>query len=338
MNARARVLTAGLWVVSLGVVVPGFSQSPPAPDVPQYPRINLAAGFELDARWPRKPAEFDWKDMPGVAVDAQDQVWVFNRGNVPVQVYGREGNLIRSWGREQVGRAHHIKIDPEGNVWLADIGLHVVRKFTPEGKLLLTLGTPGSAGADAHHLNQPTDMAITPSGDIFVSDGYGNNRVVHFDRQGRFVREWGKLGVRPGEFSLPHAIGVDSQGRLYVADRNNARVQVFDQQGKFLSEWRNLLVPWGIWITSRDEIYVCGSSPMLWGEGNHLGVPPKDQLIMKFTPEGKVVQLWTFPKGQDGQERPGELNWVHGIAVDSAGNLYLGDIRGQRAQKFSPVH
>jgi len=209
-----------------------------------------------------------------------------------------------------------------------------VRKFTPQGKLLLTLGTEGAAGADESHLNMPTDMAIAPSGDVFVSDGYGNNRVVHFDAQGRFVKTWGKLGAGPGEFSCPHAIAIDSKGRLYVADRNNSRVQVFEQSGKFVTEWVNLVVPWGLWVTPKDEIFVCGSSAMRWAEGGMLGVPPKDQVVVKFTTEGRAVELWTFPLGVEGKERPGELDWVHGIALDSRGNVYLGDIMGKRAQKF----
>jgi DNA-binding beta-propeller fold protein YncE len=180
-------------------------------------------------------------------------------------------------------------------------------------------------------------MAMAPSGDVFVSDGYGNNRVVRFDAQGKFLKAWGRLGTEAGEFSLPHAIAIDSEQRLYVADRNNARVQVFDATGKFLAEWRNLIVPWGIWITPRDEIYVCGSSPTQWEDREEFGVPPKDQLMLVFSPDGRVRALWVFPKGIDGHEKPGELNWVHGIAVDSAGNLYLGDIKGKRVQRFLRV-
>jgi hypothetical protein len=302
---------------------------------PKYPKVNVAVAYEVDAKWPQRPDDVKWAEVSGVAVDAKDQVYVFTRATPPVQVYDSSGKFLRAWGQDQIKSAHHIKIGPDGNVWIADIGHHVIRKFTPEGKLLVTLGTPDQPGRDATHLNQPTDMAVTPDGDVFVSDGYGNNRVVHFDRSGKFVKDWGELGSKPGLFSIPHAIAIDSKGRLYVADRNNARVQVFDQGGKLLDVWNNLIVPWGFWVTKKDEIWVCGSSPMQWREAdNNLGCPPKDQVFMKFNPDGKLLQLWTVPKGADGLEKPGECNWVHCIAEDSKGNLYAGDIKGRKAQKF----
>lgn len=304
-----------------------------------YPRITLATWYEVDPAWPQKPAGVEWGDVPGISVDARDQVWIFTRATPSVQAYTSSGKLVRSFDHELIKRAHHLRVDPQGNLWLADVGNHLVMQFTPEGKLLRSLGTKGEAGEGPARFNQPTDMAITPEGDVFISDGYGNSRIVHFDRNGKFVKAWGKLGVAPGELSLPHSIVVDSKGRLYVADRNNVRVQVFDREGKFLSEWRDLVVPWGLWVTSTrggaDEIWVCGSSPMPWkkDEGS-LGAPPKDQVFMRFNTDGKLLQLWTVPKGEDGKEAPGECNWVHCMALDSKGNLYAGDIRGKRAQKF----
>ena len=115
-------------------------------------------------------------------------------------------------------------------------------------------------------MNQPNDVAFAPNGDIYVSDGYGNDRVVVFDKAGKYIRSWGKLGTGPGEFSQPHSIVLDSKDRVYVADRNNVRIQIFDSKGKFLTEWKNIITPWAIAITKTDEIYVCGSSPMLWSE------------------------------------------------------------------------
>jgi DNA-binding beta-propeller fold protein YncE len=301
---------------------------------PAYPRTNLSTAYEAVPSWPARPKNLTWGAVAGIAISPSDQIWTFNRGTVPVQVYTASGELVRSWGQGQFREPHQVRIDHDGGVWLVDSGLHVVKKFTPEGKLLLTLGTAGEPGEDSTHLNRPTDVAVAPGGDTFVADGYGNNRVVHFDERGQFVGTWGSLGSGPGQFSLPHSIALDSRGRLFVADRNNARVQVFDQAGRFLDEWRDLLVPWHIAITDRDEIYVCGSSPMRWPKlpipGLIVGIPPKDQLVMVFTPDGRLTRLCTFPKGQ----HPGELDWVHALGVDRLGNLYLGDIQGRRVQKF----
>jgi len=298
-----------------------------------YPRVNLAIGYDVAPTWPVE-RDRSWGAMAGIALDAAGQIWLFHRGDVPIQVYTATGKLVRSWGRGEFREPHQARIDREGNVWLVDSGLHVVRKYAQDGKPLLTLGTLDHAGEDSAHFNRPTDVAITREGDIFVADGYGNNRIVHFDNQGRFVKTWGELGSRRGMFSLPHSIAVDSRGRLYVADRNNARIQVFDQAGRCLDEWRDLMVPWHIVITEQDEIYACGSSPMRWPKlpipGLLVGIPPKDQLVMVFAPDGRVRRLWAFPKGR----QSGELDWVHGLAVDRQGNLYLGDIQGKRAQRF----
>jgi hypothetical protein len=334
MTALLRFVRPGLILLAGCCAIPLAWELSRAAD-PKYPKVNVAVAYAVDPAWPLRPESAKWEAVPGIAVDARDQVYVFTRGTPPIQVYDTSGKYLRGWGEKDVKSAHHIKIDHEGNVWAADIGYHVVHKFTPEGKLLLTLGTKDRPGCDATHLDKPTDMAITPSGDIFVADGYGNARIVHFDRNGKYVKEWGKLGSKPGEFSIPHAIALDAKGRLYVADRNNVRVQVFDQSGKLLDVWSNVVTPWGFCVTTNDEIWVCGSSPMQWREtDNALGCPPKDQVFMKFNPDGRLLQMWTVPKGADGLEKPGDLNWVHAIAVDSKGNLYAGDIIGKRAQKF----
>lgn len=302
----------------------------------KYPAVNLAIDYVVDAKWPQRPEGMQWGHVPGMAVDAKDNVYIFTRAKQPVQVFDKAGKFVRSWG-EGIGMAHHIQIDRSGNIWVADVGHHVVQKYTPDGKLLQTLGTKGEAGRDKSHFYMPTDMAIASNGDVYVADGYGNARIVHFDAKGAYVNEWGGAGHghAPGQFSTPHAIAIDSKDRLYVADRNNVRIQVFNAKGKFLQEWRNLITPWGFHMTKNDELWVCGSSPMQWRkEDSALGCPPKDQVFMKFDTSGKLLQLFTLPKGIDGLERPGEVNWVHCIALDSAGNMYLGDIIGRRAQKF----
>lgn len=311
-------------------------KSMPSADTPlPYLRIDSATSYVVDPAWPERRKDVVWGPMSSVAVDARDNVWVLSRTNPFVQVYQADGKFLQSWGGGLLVSPHMFCLDHQGNIWVADTGNQVVVECSPEGKVLRTLGTPGEAGCDERHFDRPTDVVVTAQGDVFVSDGYGNARVVHFDRRGKFVKAWGKLGTRAGEFNLPHAIASDSRGRLYVADRNNARIQVFDQKGKFLDQWRNIVVPCAFWMTKADELWVCGTSPMTWRrEDNVLGYPPKDQLLLKFNTSGKLLQLWSVPKGEDGQEQPGDLNWAHGLAADSKGNLYVVDVKGKRVQKF----
>ncbi|UCC97378.1 MAG: 6-bladed beta-propeller [Phycisphaerales bacterium] len=289
----------------------------------------------VDVTWPQKPDHFTWAQMPGITIDAQDQVHIFTRSQPAVQVYRTDGRFVRAWDMEDFAGAHFIRIDPAGNVWTANIESHTVRKYSSEGELLLTLGEPGHAGADQRRFDRPTDMAVLPSGDIFVSDGYGNRRIVHFDANGRYVDEWGTEGDGPGQFALPHSIVADSQGRLYVADRENARIQVFDSSGKLLAVWADLMTPWGLWITKDRELWVCGSSRVRKeGADEWLVTPPADQLLMKLNLKGEVLLRVPLPKTTVPPGKLGELDWVHGIALDTKGNLYLGDIQGSRAQKF----
>jgi len=298
-----------------------------------YPKINLAAGYVVDPDWPSKPDGIAWDQIAGVTVDRQGRVWLFNRADPPVQVYSAEGDFLFSWGDGLFKGPHYLRIDHEGHVWTTDFRRHLVRKFTEKGKLLLTLGTPDESGSDAAHLNGPTDVAIAPAGDIFVSDGYGNNRVVHFDKTGNFVKEFGGLGVEAGQLSQPHGIAIDSAGLLYVCERNNGRIQVFNQSGESLAQWRNLINPWGIHISPADEVFVCGSTPARWTDRGNLGNPPHDQILMKFDTTGRALELWAFPLAKDGELKSGHLDWMHGMGFDDAGNLYVGDV-----DETSPVH
>jgi len=303
---------------------------------PNYPRVDLVPGYVVDPSWPRERVEQPWGEMSGAAIDRDGSIWTLNRSETPVQVFSPDGKLLKKWPNEHVKKGHQIRFQRDGNLWITDLTLHVARKFEPSGKLLLTIGTPGESGDDEKHLNQPTDIAIAQNGDLFISDGYGNNRIVHCDANGTFVKSWGKMGVEEGEFSLPHSIAIDSKGSLYVADRNNNRVQVFDQAGKFLRAYAGKMVPWTVRITDADEIYVIGSSPARWPTtGPHVGVPPRDQIVMRLTPELELKNWWAFDYQPDAKAvKPGELCWVHALAVDSSGNLYLGDIQGKRIQKF----
>ncbi len=299
-----------------------------------YPHVNASRTYRVDPAWPVASASVEPGEITGVAVDRDSRVWVLGLCRPPVRLYDAQGNFLRGWGTGELVFGHQLRLDREGNVWVVDGLQHCVHKFAPEGRRLLTIGTPGEAGEDATHFNQPTDVAITADGDIFVADGYINARVAHFRGDGRFVKAWGSRGSRPGQFSLVHAIAADSRGRLLVADRNNARIQLFDKQGQFLGQWCNIVVPWGLWVTPEDDVWVCGSSPAGWRDNDFaLATPPHDQLLVRFDRDGRVRQLWSVPVG----DRPGQLNWVHAIAADVDGNLYCGDYRGKRVQKFVNV-
>jgi DNA-binding beta-propeller fold protein YncE len=329
------------WYLAASLLTLGsIALAQPAEPAHPYPRVDDTVGYKADPSWPQeKPPGGEWTSfMSSVAIGPDGNVWTFNRGKIPVQVYTQDGRLVKYWGQSGLFKnPHTIRFDNAGNLWIADTGTQTVRKFTADGKVLLTIGTPDQAGEDETHMNQPNDVAIASNGDLYISDGYGNNRVVVFDKNGKFIRAWGKLGQGQGEFSQPHSLVLDSKGRVYVADRNNSRIQVFDSKGKFLAEWKNIITPWALAITKTDDIYVCGSSPMLWEEippaQSYLATPPKDQLFMKLDTEGRLKQLWVFPVG----DKPGELDWAHSIAVAPDGSIYFGEVMGKRAQKFVPA-
>jgi len=329
-----------LFFLSSGAVSISSAQNP------GFAKAPIITEYEVDPNWPQIPDNIGTKGwVSGIAIDKENQIWFFKKGDDPVQVYTAKGKFVRSWGKGMFSSPHQLRIDHEGNIWVADFGLHIVQKFTPEGKLLQTLGVRGEKGKDETHFNMPTDMAITPKGDIFITDGYGNRRIVHMDKNGKFVKEWGGYGSTPGKFVLPHAIVVDTDGKLYVADRNSGRIQVFNQDGKLLDVWANLIMPWGLSITPENEIWVCGSSPHWWlRKGKYPEY--KDQQFMRFSRDGKVQQIWQIPLGDIGKDKnnpdvsglkPGEAVGVHAIAVDGKGNLYVGEIYSERAQKFMPV-
>ncbi len=205
--------------------------------------------------WGRLPDGWSYVEATSVAVDAKDNVHVFNRGEHPVIVFDREGKFLRSWGEGVFRRAHGITIGPDGTLWLTDDLHHTVRQFTPEGKLLLTLGDPDKPSTlhGGKPFNRPTHVALCPkNGDIYVSDGYGNSRVHKYDPKGRLLFSWGEPGTDPGCFNIPHNIATDAEGLVYVADRENHRVQIFDDKGKYLTQLSNLYRPCGLYSDRRN--------------------------------------------------------------------------------------
>jgi len=281
--------------------------------------------FRVLEGWGRLPEGWRYVEAAGVAVDSKDNVYVFNRGEHPLIVFDREGNFLRSWGEGLVGRAHGITIGPDGEVWLTDDGNHTIRKFTPEGRLLLTIGDPDKPATlqSGKPFNRPTHVALSPlTGDLFISDGYGNSRVHKYDPKGRHLFSWGEPGTDPGCFNLPHNIATDAEGLVYVADRENHRVQVFDAEGRYLAQLNNLHRPCGLLIDRREggTIYV--------GElGSDLAV---NQSVPNLGGRVSILSLKGDLLGRVGDrfrgEKPGQFVAPHGVVTDSRGDLYVAEV------------
>ena len=248
-----------------------------------------------------------------VAVNSKDEIFLFHRGKHPILCFDKDGKFLRSWGDDQIHTAHGLRVDKDDNVWVTDIGNHRVFKFDPQGKELLALGT-GQPGTETDQFDKPTDVAFGPNGEFFVSDGYGNSRVLKFSPNGGFIKTWGTPGTRGGEFNLPHSIIVDAKNRVLVGDRENSRIQVFDLDGKPLAIWRGY-APYGLAFDPSGNLFVAD------GKANKVNL---------LDAAGKVKKSW----GRKGP-KPGQFEMPHMLAFDSAGNLYVAEVNGQRLQKFA---
>jgi sugar lactone lactonase YvrE len=252
--------------------------------------------------------------VSGVGADDSGNVYLLQRQAPPVICFDRTGKFVRSFGDDLVDTGHGLAVDPEGNVWVTDTGHHLVFKFSPEGKLLLALGQSDKPGDDDNHFNKPTHTAFGANGDIFITDGYGNSRVVHVTADGKFVHAWGKAGAGPGEFNAPHAAIVDAKGRLLVCDRDNERIQIFDQEGQLLDTWTGYK-PFGIAMDGDGTFFVCGNNQ-----------------VSQLNANGKVVKSW----GKEGVE-PGQFKTPHLMTADKDGNLYIAEVSGRRLQMLKRV-
>ena len=294
-----------LWVAA--AILPAIAALKSGPPMP----------YRVVADWPRVPAGWTFGPCSTVTVDPQDHVWIFSRGKHPVSEFDREGNLLRGWGEGTIKQAHGIRIDPEGNVWGIDVAAHVVRKYTPDGRLLMTVGQPDKPGDNESHdaFNRPTNVAFAPNGDFYVSDGYVNSRVVHFNKDGKYLGQWGRKGTGDGEFDLVHDIVRDKRDRLLVAERTNQRIQIFDLNGKLLGKWTDIGAPWSItYVAREDAVYMADGLNMR---------------VIKLNMNGDVVGVLGGPG-----KAPGQFDQPHGIAMDSTGAIYVTEVANQRVQKF----
>ena len=289
--------------------------------------------YEALESWQKLPEGANLIETPGVAVDSRDEVYLFSRNtDHPVMVFDRDGNFLRGFGKGIFSnRTHGILIGPDDTVYCADDGTHTITKFTRDGELLMTIGTPGQASEiwSGKPFNKPTHAAVSQkTGDIFITDGYGNFRVHKYSPSGEFIMSWGEPGIDPGQFIRPHNIAVDGDDRVIVADREAHRVQVFDTEGRVLDVWNNIHLPDGLTIGPDGNIYIGELSGMTQADPTPPGLGHRISIL---SPEGKLLARFGHP--EEGEE-PGRFIAPHGIAVDSRGDIYVGEvsytIRGSR--------
>lgn len=273
--------------------------------------------YKVHENWWSLPEGWEFGWVPAVAVDSQDRVYVYSRSEHPMVVFDRDGNFLTSWGDDILKDAHGIYIDENDHIYCTERETHVVQKFTTDGELLMTLGTMDEPGAEGEPFNLPTDFALGPDGEMYVSDGYGNSRIHKYSPDGELIKSWGQPGTGPGEFDLPHCVRVDPRNRLMVADRENNRIQFFTLDGEYIEEWGDLLQPDTIYIDEDDLVYIA-----------ELG-----QRISIMTLDGEVVSQWGSEPGSD---IPGEfMACPHGIWLDSHGDIYVGEVQADaRLQKY----
>ncbi len=292
--------------------------------------------------WAQPPDGAKWAAVTAVEVAPDGAIYVIHRCNAnscagrtepPILKFDASGKLLESWGSGMFVFPHGATVDSEGNLWVTDEQIkdgkgYQVFKFSPHGKVLLTLGKAGVASDEPGLFDEPTDVAVAANGDIFITEGHvggtkGNDRVSKFSKDGKFIKSWGKTGSGPGEFNAPHTIAIDSQGRLFVGDRNNNRIQIFDQDGRYIDTWRQFGRPSGIFIAKDDTMYVADSES--WG---------KDEPGWK-----KGIRIGSAKTGkvdffiEDMESTTEEHSGAEGVGVDAAGNVYGAVVRRQMLEK-----
>jgi DNA-binding beta-propeller fold protein YncE len=291
---------AVLWLMSAVLHAQPSAQAP----LPKLPYEVVPGFFQL-------PPGENFVEAAGVAVNSQGHIYVFHRGKHPLMEFDAAGKFIRSISDDLFVTAHMVRVDSEDNIWTTDVGAHVVLKLDPNGRVLLAFGRMRLPGDDVSHFNQPTDVAFDRSGNVYIADGYGNSRVLKFDKSGVLLLAWGVKGSGRGQFDLPHTIAVDGD-LVYVGDRENARIQIFDTEGRYLKEW-HLGHPFGLFITPDHFIYECDAI-----EGR----------ILKIDRDGRVVGSFELPQGS------GRRLDAHQIAVCPDGSIYAAEVMNWRVVKL----
>jgi len=278
--------------------------------------------YEVVEDWAKLPPELKLGEVTAVAVGKNDAVFACTRGEHPVIVFDSNGNVLRTFGHGVFKNPHGLHLGPDGTLYCTDNGDHTVRRCTPEGKVLLELGIPGEPAAfmSGQPFNCCTHTALSPQGDIYVADGYGNACIHKYTADGRLLKSWGRSGCRAGEFFLPHNLVCDEEGWVYVADRENHRVQVFDGEGRYETQWNNLHRPCALYKSPQGLFFVGELGPFL---APFLPFPNLGPRLTVLDAHGKLVAcLSDGPAGVG----PGRFIAPHGIAADSKGNLFVAEV------------
>lgn len=273
--------------------------------------------YRVETGFFKLPDHFNFGEVSGVVLDQRGHIFIFNRGPQPLVEFTASGKFVRTIGDGLFENSHGLRIDPQGNLWTTDVTTNVVLRLNREGHVTLVLGRKGRTGETEALFNQPTDVAFGPKGEIFVADGYGNSRIVKFDREGNFVNAWGKKGHAPGEFNLPHTMVVDPRNRLIVGDRDNMRIQLFDLDGNFIAQWTHAGSPWGLELTADGFLF------MVDGYANR---------VVKLDLDGNVLGAFGAPG-----KTAGRFAFAHSIAIGRQGEIFVAEILNWRVQKFIPM-
>jgi DNA-binding beta-propeller fold protein YncE len=305
---------------------------------------DLPQPYRTTRDWGQLPPGVKWAAVTAVEPAPDGTLYVVHRcfanscagrPEAPILKYDTSGKLLASWGAGMFVFPHGATVDVAGNLWVTDArgengkGQQVF-KFSPDGRVLMTLGKAGVSGSGPDLFDQPTDVAVAANGDIFVTDSHRNgknNRVVKFNKDGRFMKEWGRKGSGPGEFSEPHTIAIDSRGRLFVGDRENNRIEIFDEDGKFLDEWHQFSRPSGIFITKDDTIYVADSESGP-DTGAHELQGAKKGIRIGSARTGEVTAFI-----EDMESTAPDHSGAEGVGVDAQGNVYGAVVRRQMLER-----
>jgi len=289
--------------------------------------IDLTLGnnnftFQPEPDWAQLPEGWAFKECADVAVDSEDRVYIFNRGEHPVMVFEHDGAFVASWGEGVFTTAHGITYAPDGTLYLADQRDHSIRKCTLDGQVLMTIGAPNDPPPrwSGKPFNQPTSVAISSvNGALYISDGYGNARVHKYTPDGRYVKSWGTSGTGPGEFVIPHAIVVDKNDNVIIGDRENNRLQIFDTEGNLQHMWQNIWKPAGLAIGPDNNLYIAE----LCGEPYFADAPNVGNRVSVYNLDGDLLaRIGMSTQG----EEPGHFLAAHGLTVDSSGDVYVAEV------------